>query len=63
MKYEKIGKGELHKCIKSRIIKDFTKKDGKTIKCPYCGNIIGVDMGNFIKLHKGSFTYSGTKNT
>jgi phage FluMu protein Com len=61
IKYEKIGKGELHKCIKSRIIKNFTVKEGSIIKCPKCGNVIGVDMGNFIKLYKGSFTYSGTK--
>ncbi len=60
-KYLKIGKGELHICIKSRISKDFSVKDGDLFKCPKCGNIIGVDNKGFIKLKKGSFTYSGTK--
>ncbi len=61
IKYKKIGNGELHKCIKDRIIKNLTVKEGKFIKCPKCGNIIGIDMGSFIKMHKGNFTYSGTK--
>lgn len=60
-RYLKIGKGELHICIKSRIEKDFTVRDGKFVKCPYCGNIVGVDMGTYIKMRKGQFTYSGTK--
>jgi ribosomal protein S27E len=61
-KYLKIGKGELHICIKSRIEKDFTVKEGNLVKCPSCGNIIGIDMGMYIKLKKNQITYSGTKN-
>ncbi len=60
-KYLKIGKGELHICIKSRISKDFSVRDGIFVKCPKCGNVIGVDKGTFIKLRKSTFTYSGTK--
>ncbi len=62
-KYLKIGKGELHICIKSRILKDFSKKEGDLFLCPKCGNVIGVNRGRFIKLKKGSFTYTGTKIT
>ncbi len=63
IKYEKIGKGELHKCIKDRIVKDFFIVENGYVKCPKCGNVFGKDKGKFITLFKGKFTYSGTKIT
>ncbi len=60
-RYLKIGKGELHICIKSRIEKDFTVRDGKFVKCPRCGSVVGVDIGVYIKMKKGRFVSSGTK--
>lgn len=58
-KYEKIGKGRLLHLWKSRIkeIYHIVIKD-KNYFCE-CGNLIGVDVGIYIKLKKGSFTYSG----
>ncbi len=28
-----------------------------------CGNAVGIDKGGFVKMNKGAFTYSGTKDT
>ncbi len=61
MKYKKVGKGRVIRCFKDRIVKDCTIKKGNLILCPHCGNIIGKDKGNFIKMRQGSFTYKGTK--
>ena len=59
-KYLKFGKGRLWHCWKDRIIEDFSKRDGNNIKC-HCGNIIGIDEDNWIKLKQRSFLISGTK--
>ena len=60
-KYEKIGKGEVLRCYKSRVTREygFENKDGKVL-C-LCGKGIGIDKGSHIKMIKKSFTYSGTK--
>jgi hypothetical protein len=60
-KYEKIGKGEVLRCYKSRITRvyDFQQKDGK-ILC-LCGAEIGIDKGPHIKMVKKGFVYSGMK--
>ncbi len=58
-KYKKIGRGRVLKCFKDRIVKqNYLIRDG-TVFCR-CGNIIGSDMGDFIKMRQSSFTYSGT---
>ncbi len=61
-RYDKIGKGEVLRCHKSRIDKIFNEyeQDDDKIKCS-CGNDIGIDKGSFIKMIAKGFTYSGTK--
>ena len=50
MVYLKVGEGRLWHCWKRRIIKDLTVKDGDEVRCPYCGNLIGLDKGAFINI-------------
>ncbi|MFC1812937.1 hypothetical protein ACFL03_09615 [Thermodesulfobacteriota bacterium] len=60
-KYDKIGKGEVLRCHKDRIVRMYAStKENKTIKC-LCGKDIGIDKGTYIKMTSKSFTYSGTK--
>jgi len=59
-KYVKIGKGQLIRCWKNRIVEDNCIVEGKIIKCA-CGNIIGTDEGNFIKIKSSAIIISGTK--
>lgn len=60
-KYDKIGKGEVLRCHKSRITRtyDFTTVDDQ-VRC-LCGKVVGIDKGTFIKMNGRAFTYSGTK--
>jgi len=58
-KYQKVGKGQLWHCWKSRIIEDYSVRDGKKVRCR-CDNLIGVEQGKWIKMRQHSFTYSGT---
>ncbi|NBG87845.1 hypothetical protein ISALK_04965 [Isachenkonia alkalipeptolytica] len=60
-KYQKIGKGKVLKCHKSRMNKVYhiEKRDEK-YRCP-CNNLIGKDKGSYIKMVDQSFTYSGRK--
>lgn len=60
-KYEKIGKGEVLRCYKTRIEReyDYQRKDDK-ILC-LCDNIIGIDKGRHIKMVKKGFIYTGKK--
>ena len=62
MKYKKIGRGQLLKCIKARIVKvyNMTVEDGN-LKCSNCGNVIGIEKGDHYKMHKKRFTCSGKK--
>ncbi|XPV75919.1 MAG: hypothetical protein ACNI27_14970 [Desulfovibrio sp.] len=64
-KYFKIGSGEVLRCHKERIKKEFIpiekmQKEHKLI-CP-CGNIIALDKGKHFSMVKKSVTYSGTKD-
>ena len=60
-KYEKFGKGEVLRCYKSRITREYeyTREDNKIV-C-LCGNLIGIDKGPHIKMIKKGFTYTGMK--
>lgn len=60
-KYEKIGKGAVLRCHKSRITRMYVseKKENK-IRC-VCGNTIGIDKGSHIKMIAKAFTHTGTK--
>jgi hypothetical protein len=55
-RYEKIGKGRVLRCWKGRIVKDYSIRHGKEVKCQ-CGNLIGIDEGNWVKMRQHSFTY------
>jgi len=60
-KYRKIGKGQVLKCHKRRIIRDYQiEAVGEEYRCP-CGNVIGVDEGSSIKMKDSEFIYTGTK--
>ncbi|ADP85418.1 hypothetical protein [Nitratidesulfovibrio vulgaris] len=61
-RYRKIGKGEVLRCHKERIMRLFEaeERDGR-LWCP-CGRAVGVDMGTRWNMLGGTFTYSGTKD-
>lgn len=60
-RYDKIGKGEVLRCHKSRIEKDYgaCRKSGEDWNCA-CGKRIGIDGGTFVKMIAKAFTSSGT---
>lgn len=61
-RYDKIGKGEVLRCHKHKIGKDYgyTVIDKGRIQCS-CGKDIGIDKGSYYKMLARSFTYSGSK--
>lgn len=59
-KYLKIGKGQVWRCWKDRIRKDYSVRNGNMVKCQ-CGNLIGIEEDKWIKMKQNSFIYSGTK--
>jgi hypothetical protein len=60
-KYEKIGKGEVLRCYKSRIDREYEYQlEGDKLVC-VCGNLIGIDKGPHIKMIKKGFVYTGKK--
>ncbi len=62
LKYKKIGKGHLLKCIKSRIINNYMIKNLNNYYCSKCNNKIGIDKGVYIKMIKKSFTEKGSRD-
>ncbi len=62
MKYDKIGPGEVLRCHKSRIQRDYGNLElvDQKWRCR-CGKEIGIDRGGFIKMIAKAFVYSGTK--
>jgi hypothetical protein len=61
-RYRKIGKGEVLRCHKERIDKDYgnCSADGEKIRCS-CGKDIAIDKGSYYKMILKAFTYSGSK--
>ncbi len=60
-KYEKIGKGEVLRCYKGRIDREYEyQRQGDKILC-LCGKEIGIDKGTHIKMIKKGFVYTGSK--
>ncbi len=61
-RYKKIGPGEVLRCHKERISKEFDNctLKGHKIYC-LCGKEVGIDKGTFFKMIAKSFTYSGKK--
>jgi len=58
-KYEKFGKGEVLRCYKSHIEREYDfQLEGDKILC-ICGKVIGIDKGAHIKMIKKGFCYSG----
>ncbi|MCD6410120.1 MAG: hypothetical protein J7L98_07335 [Candidatus Verstraetearchaeota archaeon] len=55
-RYLKFGKGHLWHCWKPRIVRDYSVREGNLVKCQ-CGNVIGFDVGIYIKLRQKSFTW------
>jgi hypothetical protein len=53
-RYVKIGKGTVWHCWKSRILEDYTVREGIDVKCP-CGNLIGTEKSQYIKMKRHSF--------
>ena len=56
-KYYKSGSGRLWHCWKSKIIEDYSIRNGDKVICPKCGNIIGLEKKDHIKLIKGEYKY------
>ena len=63
-RYDKVGKGALLRCHKSRIEKDYgnTGLDGSRVLCR-CGKVLGFDKGGHIRMASKTFSASGTKRT
>ena len=60
-KYEKIGQGEVLRCHKKRIGKQYeTRMHDNKILC-LCGKAIGIDKGSYFKMIAKAFTYKGEK--
>jgi hypothetical protein len=61
-RYDKVGRGEVLRCHKGRIEKDYENStgDGQKIRCR-CGKVVGIDKGSYIKMIAKTFTCSGTK--
>ena len=61
-KYQKVGKGEVLRCYKGRITREYDyETQGHKIKC-LCGKEIGIDKGRHIKMVRKAFTYTGSKS-
>jgi len=60
-KYEKFGKGEVLRCYKSRVEREFEFQQEQDKLLCLCGNVIGIDKGTYIKMIKKGFVYSGRK--
>ena len=60
-RYDKVGRGEVLRCHKDRIIKVFDAViTNDRIGC-FCGKDVGIDKGRYFKMIGKAFTYSGTK--
>ena len=60
-KYDKIGQGEVLRCHKDRIAKNYTSQTVNNKIICLCGKEIGIDKGSYIKMIGKAFTYTGTK--
>ena len=60
-KYNKIGKGRVLRCYRSRIVKYYSIQNNENVQC-VCGQIIGVDEGKWIKMKQNAFEYTGSAN-
>jgi len=58
-KYLKIGKGKVLRCFEEWIAEDSGLREEGQVKCPKCGNLIGVEEEKWVKMNRSGFTYSG----
>ncbi len=58
-KYRKVGTGRVLRCWFSRIIEDYSMRDGDKILCK-CGNHIGTADNLKIRMKQSQFKTSGT---
>ena len=61
-KYHKIGPGQVLRCHKSRIGKQYGVQIREDMLLCVCGRVIGWDKGRYFSMDKNAFTYSGTKS-
>ncbi|MHA1298046.1 MAG: hypothetical protein ACTSO9_01225 [Candidatus Helarchaeota archaeon] len=54
--YYKYGKTRIWECWKNRIFDDNTIHNFNLIKCQ-CGNNVGIDVGDYIKMKPTAFTF------
>jgi hypothetical protein len=59
-KYIKLGRGQLLHFWKDRIIENMSVNDKKNVRCK-CGNFIGINKGDQIKIKKNSIIIKGLK--
>lgn len=60
-KYDKIGPGEVLRCHRDRITREYEVSQAEDrIRC-LCGKDIGINRGSYIKMIGKAFTYTGTK--
>ncbi|UCG30553.1 MAG: hypothetical protein JSV53_01360 [candidate division WOR-3 bacterium] len=59
-RYLKVGKGQVLRCYKTRISRDNSIREGAKVLCR-CGNLIGIEERNWIKMRKTAFFHTGTK--
>jgi len=59
-RYLKVGKGQVLRCYKNRISKDYSVREGLKVLCR-CGNLIGIEQAKWIKMRQNSFFHTGTK--
>ena len=59
-KYLKLGRGHLLRCWKDRILEDMSIINENNVMCS-CGNIIGRDEKDYLKLNKNSIIIKGLK--
>ncbi len=55
IKYEKLGKRNIHSCYKSYIQKYYMPHNNKYSNCE---KLIATNRGNYIKMNNHKFTYS-----
>jgi hypothetical protein len=60
-KYEKFGKGEVLRCYKSRIEREYQVQYKSDKVLCICGREVGIDKGNYIKMIRKGFVYSGMR--
>ena len=63
LRYDKVGRGRLLRCHKTRITRVFhAVLEDDRLTCP-CGSIVGKDEGGWIAIVQGSVVATGTRSS